>query len=594
MLKPLKSISVEILFRTLFCIGSIVFFGICYYHHLYHREQLQLFQLTMTYLSEHLTSQGGLAVYLGEFFTQFFRIQFVGAIIITSFLIFLQQATKKILTRISGKEISAIISFIPSLGYWTLLTQQFYYFSGLIGLLISLIGTVYYVKIKNAKLRSVSGLLMIPVIYWLTGGAFLVFTSIVIITELLLLLNKHNEKSSGIHAGILAVYLAVAVLIPLFIRKFLVVDTILQSYLSEAYYAIRIFFPLPLILVFASVPALVLLQAIVSDKLSAKQVWTVNSLLFTAVTILFVAGLLVFPDFGREKEIIYENLAYNGKWEKIISKAEKEQPSSQSSLVIINLALAKRGQLSSKMFHFDQQENSLFLTYERKGMTPFAASEPFYHLGLVNFSQMFAMETVESTPDQIFPSRSFKRIAETFLINEQKANATKYLVYLSRTLFYSKWAKKQLDYLDADETLDKDKALRQKKELSPQYDFFYNHQQMDIALRYLLITNHENRLAFEYLMAYYLLKKDLDGFLQNIGLVNELKYDKLPLVYQEAIAYILTRLPETPPQLQNFTLDQAVINNIKAYANLFSTDRNDTLKLKKEFGKTYWFYLHYK
>jgi hypothetical protein len=204
------------------------------------------------------------------------------------------------------------------------------------------------------------------------------------------------------------------------------------------------------------------------------------------------------------------------------------------------------------------------------------------------------METVESTPDPIFPSRSFKRIAETFLINEQKANATKYLFYLSRTLFYRKWAKKQLDYLYADETFAMDKALRQKKELSPQYDFFYNHQQMDIALRYLLITNHENRLAFEYLMAYYLLKKDLDGFLQNIGLVNELKYDKLPLVYQEAIAYILTRLPETPTQLQNFTLDQAVINNIKAYANLFSTDRNDTLKLKKEFGKTYWFYLHYK
>ncbi len=328
--------------------------------------------------------------------------------------------------------------------------------------------------------------------------------------------------------------------------------------------------------------------------MSAKRVWTVKYVSLAAVTILFAAGLSVFTDFRREKEITYENLAYNEEWGKIISIAEKEQPSDRSSLVLVNLALAKTGQLSSKMFHFDQHENSLFLTYERKGMTPFAAGEPYYHLGLVNFAQMFAMENVESTPDPIFPSRSFKRIAETFVVNEQKTNAKKYLTYLSRTLFYRKWAEKQLTYLDADEIIINDAALRQKKELSPKYDFFYDHQQMDIALRYLLISNPENRIAFEYLIAYYLLERDFDGFLQNIGLVNELNYNKLPLVYQEAMAYILTLLPETPPQLQSFALDQAVINNIKSYANLFSADRTDTLKMKNEFGKTYWFYLHYK
>jgi len=95
-------------------------------------------------------------------------------------------------------------------------------------------------------------------------------------------------------------------------------------------------------------------------------------------------------------------------------------------------------------------------------------------------------------------------------------------------------------------------------------------------------------------MAHYLLNKDLDGFLRNISLINQLGYDGIPIPYQEAVAYILTRLEDPPEALRSLVYDQSVIENLRAYANAYNNRGSDTLKMEREFGKTYWFYLHYR
>ena len=593
-MRSLKNISVDKAAMLLFTAIPMLFFSIFYYQHLFHLEQTQLFEFSADYFLKSLSYNGGFAIYTGEFLTQFFRIPVLGAFIITALLILLQQSVKRLIYAVWKSGHFSVISWIPSLLYCIMLTQQFYYLSGLIGLIFVLVASLWYIKTTRVKIRILKGLILIPVLYWLTGGAYLVFTLNIVIAELALFLKDRKARQLISNGVTTLIYLTLAIVVPLLSRRFLFTDTLLQSYLSEAYYAVRIFFPVPLILEFASVPVLMMIYGFLPIGLSDKQLFIVNTATVFLLAGLTILGLDTFSDSREEKEMAYENLVYVENWGKIIESAEDDQPSGQVPMAAINLALARTGRLSSEMFHFNQEENSLFIPYVRRGLTPFTASEPYYYLGLNNFSQMFAVESIESTIDAKLPSRAVRRAAETYFLNDQFVIARKYFTFLSHTLFYRNQAKKYLDILNSDVDIPDDPLTSEKKKLMPEHDFYYDYQNMDFALKNLIVSNPQNRMAFEYLMAYYLLKKDLDGFLQNLALANQMGYHEIPVVYQEAIAYILTRLPDAPGELQSMVTDQAVIDNLHAYANLYSINRLDTMKLKNKFGNTYWYYLHYK
>jgi len=588
-----REFAIEKLLLLLFGSGSLVFLGFFYNNHLYQKEQLQLFEVTFSYFFQMISHQGGLAIYLGEFFTQFFRIPFAGAIIITILILLLQRTTARLLVIITGKSTLILFSFLPVIGYWILLLNDFYDLSGLTGLLISLTVACVYLNLTESRSRAISGLFLIPAVYWLTGGAYLVFALIIIVSETIFRLRGEKNRVPE-SLLVLMIYLLLTIFVPIIAREFIITDTILQSYLSEAYYKIRIFFPLQLILIFVSFPLLILIRQFLPEHFSGKLLLRINLISVIILIGLSVWGVVYYGDFNAEKVMAYENLVYSEEWVKIIDRAEKEQPSDPVSILAVNLALTESGQLSSKMFDFNQKKNSLFPEYERRGMTPFIANEIFYHLGLINFAQMFALETIESTPDAKYPVRAFRRVAETFIINGQYDNALKYLTPVSHTLFYRRWAKDCMSYLYNEEKINTHPVWGPKRTFSSKYDFYYNSKQIDNALKYLLISNPRNKIAFEYLMAYYLLQKNFDGFIGNIHLVDELNYNGLPLVWQQASAYILTRLSQVPPQLEKLRISNDVVNSIKLYAQLFSAEKQDTMKIKKEFGNTYWYYLHFK
>jgi len=55
-----------------------------------------------------------------------------------------------------------------------LFLNNFFYFSGVIAFIFSIVFIDIYIRIKNIKKRQLIGLLLIPVIYWVAGrGQFL-------------------------------------------------------------------------------------------------------------------------------------------------------------------------------------------------------------------------------------------------------------------------------------------------------------------------------------------------------------------------------------------------------------------------------------
>ena len=254
------------LFPLLFAISCLLFWSLVYPNHLMQREQMQMFLLSAPYFLKLISFQGGLAIYSGEFLVQFFCVGWAGPVIVSMLLTSLILVTQKILIKINPTGNFLFLSYLPAIGYWILLTNNFFYVSGAVGLLFSLLSIWFYVSFEKHITRVWVAIFIIPVLYWFSGGAFLVTVSGMILFEIIRNFRSGIISKTIIVTTVLA-YAIAAMIIPLVARHVFLLDTLLQTFLSEAYYQIRIFFPAGLKLVFLSIPAAILLHGFVYTEI---------------------------------------------------------------------------------------------------------------------------------------------------------------------------------------------------------------------------------------------------------------------------------------------------------------------------------------
>ena len=589
-MKGIKDKYIIRIWNGLFFIALLVFWRFFYADHLLHKEQMQLFLLTFGYLQKHLAIQGGLAIYLGEFITQFFLNKWVAAILVSALLIFLAIGIQKVLKTVSGNGIY-LLSFLPVIGYHFMLFDQYYKLVGLVAIVLSVWSVVSFVQLKKANLRSAIGFVLLLLNYWLLGGAFILFALSVILTEVLIKF-KPNEEIEANHSllKIIPAYVIVAWLVPYLTRQFLVTDHLLSAYFSRAFYQFSFILPIPVILMLGSVPLLILIHGWLpkTGSIPGSGIWGV---LLLAVLIL---GSNQLANFSEEKEMSYDNLVHNNDWGGIIQLAENAPPFGSHSKLALSLALAKTGQMSTKLFHFNPEPNDFFIPFNIRGQAPIIANEPYFYLGLTNFSKMLCIETIESTPDETMPVRAVKRLAEDYIIDGQYKLAERYLWYLQRTLFYRNWAINAQQFLYNDEKVTMHPVWRKLRKQRVHDDFYYQYEHNDLALISLLRSNQQNKMAYEYLMGWYLLRKDFDEFLKYLPLVKTFDYKEFPRVYQEALAYIFTLYDEVPENLKQFPVSAEVQQQLNRYAQAFQQGGSTKPdEMKKLFGNTFWYYVHF-
>ncbi len=556
-----------------------------------YREQLQLFENTWIYFRKHLLFQGGLVVYLSEFFIQFFKFSILGVLIASALLMCLYYATFSFLEQVSTNRLNILFSFLPVFAYTLLLTNELYSLAGVFAFIITLLFARLFVCIKNFKKRYLAGIVLIILLYWFAGGAFIILGLLMVLSELI----KSDKNALGRNLIFSVLLLSGMILIPLFARQFLFHDTLLQSYLSSAYYKVPVLFPLELKIVFLLFPAIVILSYLTKKlKLLSDSFKSLSSL----ILVLLVWCVLILATSHSETEIAryYGNMVYTENWDEIIAEAENGFPDNDEIHLAINLALAKQGKLTSHFFSIDNLKPVFHLPYQRRGMTPLIASDPYYHAGLINFSQMYAAESVSSTIDQKMPVRSAIRLAQTYVLNGQFSIAEKYLNKLKNSLFYRKWAKQTLQLIAAgEEELLKYDEWNTKKQFMLKEDFYYNKDQLHLAMIFLLRSNQSNHFAFEYLMLHLLLEKDFDSFLNYLRYYRNMEYVETPLYFEQALAYIETLRPGIIDAYSFVEVSESTIQHIQRYAMLYHTNNeNDREKLKAEYANTYWYYLHFK
>ena len=281
-------------------------------------------------------------------------------------------------------------------------------------------------------------------------------------------------------------------------------------------------------------------------------------------------------------------------WDKIIAMADRKSPALPMTVTSLNLALYKTGQLPDRMFNYLQNgPEGLLPTFRIDFMIPMVGGEAYWHLGFVNTAQRFVFEAMEALPDHQKSARAIKRLTETNIVNGYYEVAAKYLFLLEKTLFYRKWARETRTYLYDEAKIDAHREWGEIRRFRTQDDFFFSEEERDMMLGILFQQRRDHRMAYEYLMAYTLLTKDLDAFLDYMYLQKDIAYYEIPRSWQEALVYLWglsnSNMDDIP-----FPISNAVKQDVNDYARIYTSMQSPEPALRRLFSKTYWYYLHFR
>lgn len=452
----------HLLYTLLFGVAVLLFFGLAYPHHLHYQEQFQLFLFDSTYVWEIVQHPGGVADLLGRFCTQFFLYAWVGALMIAVLLSVIQL----LMLRLVRWGWLYGLSYVPSFLLWLFLLDE------------------------NALL----------------GGVWAVLLTLLWILGMVLMLPSPAEKKSRRVVPMILIVLT----IPLLYRM-----------VSPDGHYHRYPTAVPTLLYAAWLSAIVLPLVAHFFKSQASSfkfqvsTFTVQSISFLLLAV--VMGTMVWKNanFKAERVMHYDFMARYQQWNRILQTIDAERPNNQIGVTVQNLALAMHGRLADHLFDYNQNGTAGLLPDVRTDATsPLPTAEAFYQLGMISVAQRTVFEAQEAILDYQKSARCYKRLAETNLILGHYAVARKYLMALQKTLFYRQWATQTLALLNNELAISRHPEYGRLRKMSYHDDFFFGGHVSAQMLESLFDVNPSNRLAYEYLVAYYKLTGDRESYVK--------------------------------------------------------------------------------
>ena len=560
-------------------IAVYCFFAFKYPYHLHFQEQYQLFESTWAYFGSVAAIPGGLADWLGRFLTQFCYHAPVGAALMTLLVIAVQLLTWAVCRRHTF--VSYALSFLPAIASLAFLCDENALAGGVIALILALACAALCTLVRSDKARWILEAVLVPLVYLACGGIAVVFVLVCLLREF---------ARCGLKAlPISLILLALAALCP-FIAARIFPYPLGRLCYGVHYYRYHNILPGML---WVSALCSVLVAGVCSfgtRERTDRWQWIAGSVLFVLLAALGTGLVFKTADFSKEETMRYDFMARMGMWNRIMMRADGQNPQNHTALSCLNLALAKTGRMGDFQFSYYQDgTEGLLPGFVADFTSPVTTGEIFWHLGMVNTAQRFAFEAQEAIPDFQKSARCYKRLAQTNIVNGDWDVARKYLKSLHNAVFYRHWADETMAQLEAGDPfqqpdLEQARTLRLQK-----HDFLFSDTEMDSMLGLLKVENPSNQIALDYLMSWCLLQKNLDRFAECLSLVDT---PALPKSYQEAL---LLRWALTHNDLDGAPsyIFPAHKQRIVLFMNDLRAGKAEDA-MRKLYGDTYWFYYYYR
>ena len=443
--------SVRYLISSLFCVAVILFFGMAYPHHLHYQEQFQLFLFDSNYVWDIVKQPGGVADLLGRFCTQFFLYAWVGAVIIGILL----SAIQLLVSRFVGGGWFYGLSYVPSFLLWLFLLDEHALLGGVWAVLLTFLAVWGLCKLPKGLVRYIGIIVALPILYWMVGTYWN---------------GSHYYRYPKVFPTLLYVAWLLALAIPLLVY-------VCRKWLKDS-------------------------KGLVIPLCS-----------FALVAVVMGAVVWKNANFKAEKVMQYDFMASHQQWNRIIETANKEKPNNQIGVTVQNLALAMRGVLLDQMQNYNQNGIAgLLPDVQSDATSPMPTAEAFYQLGMINVAQRTVFEAQEAILDFQKSGRCYKRLAQTNLIIGSYEVARKYLMALQKTLFYREWANETLSLLGDEVAIAKHPEYGRLRKWAYKDNFFFSDHVTPEMLESLYSGCTDNSMAYQYLMAYYMLTGDRERY----------------------------------------------------------------------------------
>ena len=559
------------LLSLLFGVAVVIFWSVPYMSGLCFQEQYQMFLFDTNYFLERIVLPGGLADYISEFLVQFYYMPVLGGTIIALLLMSIQAISWGLMRQYGMKAVfpGYLLSFVPSIVLWCAMGDQNLLLSFVVALSGALLMGWIHNRFHNRLVKVVFELVSTALVYWFLGPVVFLYAALMIGDTLMKgKQNGHILSSLGYSACLLI----------------LTVAWILLTTQSLQYPLYRIFSglnyyrypgtvsPLPLGVMIWTV--VVVFFGMVPDghawikKLQQSKV--VMALAYVLVIVASWFGIKASFDAMTYDLIDYDFLVRTEQWDKIIEKAEKKPATTPLGVSCVNLALSQKGQLADRLFEFYQNGGEgLFPTFTRDMISPVSTAEIFFRLGMVNDAERYMFEAQEAIPNYRKSARLTRRIIECEIINGNYQVAAKLLRRLQKTLFYSNWANQTMALLGNEKAINRHPVYgKLRKYREKKQDFLFSDQEMDQMLGLLFLNDNHNKMAYEYLVCYELLQRDMEKFMQYYPLGRFVGYDHIPRSFQEILIGNWMKTHSDPRTIP-YSVDAQNVNNTLNFIQLY-------------------------
>jgi hypothetical protein len=552
---------------------------------LYYQEQTQLFLFNRFYFQTYWPQVGGILLYISSFLTQFSYYPLLGACIYGGLIGLLAVLYGNILKQCKLNA-GILLPLLPAICMIFANADLNFRLSYTLGLCLTLSGFRLYLLLPPRR-RFLGASLLFFLIYLITGGNLFLFL-LLILSELYFV---QKDVSIAAKAVQTLVWVALSLAIPWCAWRFCYVVPLKEAFLGATpwdlfypnyfYGAAWLAFPLLFLLGFgftfikrngkpAGRRAILLQSGLAAGLLIIGILWSYNK----------QANLTIQMSYLTEKE----------DWTGVTKLASQTLPSELTSY-FNNLALHKTGQLSEQMFHYNQVGTSGLMLGKKNGyFNRYAMGILFYHLGITAEAKHCAFEA--QVGNSIFKepgAQTLKYLVITSILQRNASDFNKYIRFFDQSLFYRNWAKQQKNRM-RQALQNPGQPIEGLPETAVFKDFFINYKYIHSTLLYLLEGNPNNRSAFEYLMAYYLLQKDFGSAKSCMDTYYaRFNYPQMPAHWEEFLAlyYQFNR-----HAAQTLPVGEAAAARYEQFRLLLVAPTTDEIGslLKSRYGKTYWYY----
>jgi hypothetical protein len=577
------------------------------------------------YFREFTAYPGGIVHYAAAFLSQLFYVGWAGAGVATTHAWITCACTGYILRRF-GLPAARWLRFVPALLLLAAYAQLTYHFITAAALTVALLFTCLYLVItdavrqtdttepppakpqKKAVRRALAFAALSLVLYPIAGGAWLVF--VVLCTAYEILRRRVAYGLTCLLAGSVLPYVvgvwgfsaspanAYGNLLPFVWETFALQGADKGITLIYACYA---FVP-----ALAWLAVLWRMRAILPIKARAvktghkpkaeRPTRPPSSLLpalrwiFEIVVLVALAGGTAFVVRDDYRRALFEVDFYasHNMWSRVL-QAGRSYSAGLPVAHAIDRALYHTGRLGYDMFAYPQSPDALLLTGQKHVSDFWRKIDMYLELGHMNLAENALCECTEFYGEQPYILR---RLAIINMVKGRIESAEVYLRALSKTLPERDWARSYLRRLAEDPEFKTDADIQHLRSIMVRADHVAAISPENLLLDPLR-ANPNNQMAFEYLMALYMLSLKLDRMAEHYPLVDQMEYTELPRLYQEALLLhvVQTKKPfdlrgrqNSPDLSRRFENFNAVVrrhrNNPKAAFG----------ELARLYGDSYFFY----